>query len=74
MYYGMGKSTLYPQLSETYKTMIDKDVFDLINEAYHNAEFIIRNSKKFIMDGASLLVEKKVLTLEELYTIYYKSQ
>jgi ATP-dependent Zn protease len=74
MYYGMGKSTLYPQLSETYKTMIDKDVFDLINDAYHNAEFIIRNSKKFIMEGASLLVEKKVLTLEELYNIYYNTQ
>jgi cell division protease FtsH len=74
MYYGMGKSTLYPQLSDTYKTMIDKDVFDLINDAYHNAEFIIRKSKKFIIDGASLLVEKKVLTLEELYKIYYKSQ
>jgi len=73
MYYGMGKSTLYPQLSETYKTMIDKDVFDLINDAYHNAEFIIRNSKKFIMEGASLLVEKKVLTLEELFTIYYNT-
>ena len=74
MYYGMGKSTLYPQLSDTYKTMIDKDVFDLINDAYHNAEFIIRKSKKFIIDGASLLVDKKVLTLEELYKIYYKSQ
>ena len=73
MYYGMGKHTLYPQLSETYKTMIDKDVFDLINDAYHNAEFIIRNSKKFIMEGASLLVEKKVLTLEELYNIYNNS-
>ena len=74
MYYGMGKSILYPNLSETYKTMIDKDVFDLINDAYHNAEFIIRNSKKFIMEGASLLVEKKVLTLEELYQIYYNTQ
>ena len=73
LYYGMGKYTLYPQLSETYKTLIDKDVFDLINDAYHNAEFIIRNSKKFIMEGASLLVEKKVLTLDELYKIYYNT-
>jgi ATP-dependent Zn protease len=69
----MGKSTLYPQLSETYKTMIDKDVFDLLNDAYHNAEFIIRNSKKFITDGASLLVEKRVLNLEQLYSIYYNT-
>jgi cell division protease FtsH len=73
LYYGMGKYTLYPQLSETYKTLIDKDVFDLINDAYHNAEFIIRNSKKFIMEGACLLVEKKVLTLDELYQIYYNN-
>jgi len=73
LYYGMGKYTLYPQLSETYKTLIDKDVFDLINDAYHNAEFIIRSSKKFIMNGASILVEKKVLTLDELYKIYYKN-
>ena len=73
LYYGMGKSTLYPQLSETYKTLIDKDVFDLINDAYHNAEFIIRSSKKFIMNGASILVEKKVLTLDQLYEIYYKN-
>ena len=73
IYFGMGKYTLYPQLSETYKTMIDKDVFDLLNDAYHNAEFIIRNSKKFIMEGASILVEKKVLTLEELYKIYYNT-
>jgi cell division protease FtsH len=73
LYYGMGKYTLYPQLSETYKTLIDKDVFDLINDAYHNAEFIIRSSKKFIMNGASILVEKKVLTVDELYEIYYKN-
>jgi cell division protease FtsH len=70
MYYGMGKSTLYPSLSEKYKEMIDKDVFDIITDAYHNAEYIIRNSKNFILYGAQQLQEKKVLTLDQLYDIH----
>jgi len=66
MYYGMGSSIIYPSMSEVYKEMIDKDVFELINDAYHNAEFIIRNSKNFIIKGAHLLREKKVIYFEEL--------
>ena len=69
-YYGMGKSTIYPSNSEMYKQMIDKDVFDIINDAYHQAEYIIRNSKDFILRGSLLLKEKKVLTLDELQHIY----
>jgi cell division protease FtsH len=72
MYYGMGKSTLYPNMSEKYKEMIDKDVFDIITDAYHNAEYIIRNSKNFILYGAEQLQEKKVLTLDQLYEIHDK--
>ena len=72
MYYGMGKSTLYPNMSEKYKEMIDKDVFDIITDAYHNAEYIIRNSKNFILYGAEQLQEKKVLTLDQLYEIHEK--
>ena len=69
-YYGMGKSTIYPNNSEMYKQMIDKDVFDIINDAYHQAEYIIRNSKDFILRGSLLLKEKKVLTLDELQHMY----
>jgi len=69
-YYGMGKSTIYPDNSEMYKQMIDKDVFDIINDAYHQAEYIIRNSKDFILRGSLLLKEKKVLTLNELQHLY----
>ena len=50
--------------------MIDKDVFDIINDAYHQAEYIIRNSKDFILRGSLLLKEKKVLTLNELQHLY----
>jgi cell division protease FtsH len=69
-YYGMGKSTIYPSNSEIYKQMIDKDVFDIINDAYHQAEYIIRNSKDFILKGSLLLKEKKVLTSTELQHLY----
>ena len=69
-YYGMGKSTIYPSNSEMYKQMIDKDVFDIINDAYHQAEYIIRNSKDFILRGSILLKDKKVLTLDEIQKIY----
>lgn len=69
-YYGMGKSTIYPDNSEMYKQMIDKDVFDIINDAYHQAEYIIRNSKDFILRGSLLLKEKNVLTLDELQHLY----
>jgi len=69
-YYGMGKCTIYPSNSEMYKQMIDKDVFDIINDAYHQAEYIIRNSKDFILKGSFLLKEKKVLTLNELQRLY----
>ena len=69
-YYGMGKSTIYPSNSEMYKQMIDKDVFDIINDAYHQAEYIIRNSKDFILRGSILLKDKKVLTLNELQKLY----
>jgi cell division protease FtsH len=69
-YYGMGKSTIYPNNSEMYKQMIDKDVFDIINDAYHQAEYIIRNSKDFILRGSLALKEKKVLTLDELQHLY----
>jgi cell division protease FtsH len=69
-YYGMGKSTIYPNNSEMYKQMIDKDVFDIINDAYHQAEYIIRNSKDFILRGSLALKEKKVLTLDEIQHLY----
>ena len=71
MYYGMGRFSIYPSMSETYKELIDKDVFELVNEAYHCAEFIIRSSKNFILKGATLLREKRVIYLDELEIMYH---
>lgn len=75
-YYGMGKKIIYPSMSEKYKEIIDEEVAALINDAYGYAEFIIRNSKDLIMEGADILKRDKVLKYEslvELMNLKYKS-
>jgi cell division protease FtsH len=75
-YYGMGKKIIYPSMSEKYKEIIDEEVAALINDAYGYAEFIIRNSKDLIMEGAEILKRDKILkydSLVELMNLKYKS-
>jgi cell division protease FtsH len=75
-YYGMGKKLIYPSMSEKYKEMIDTEVSTLISDAYGYSEFIIRNSKDLIMEGAEILKNDKVLkseTLLKLMNDKYKS-
>jgi cell division protease FtsH len=75
-YYGMGKKLIYPNMSEKYKEMIDDEVASIINDAYGYAEFIIRNSKELIREGANVLKENGLLkadTLIELINSKYKS-
>ena len=75
-YYGMGKEVIYPSTSEKYKEMIDSEVAKLINEAHSYADFIIRNSKDLILEGAEILKRDKVLKAEQLVELInqkYKS-
>ena len=76
VYYGMGKQVIYPSMSEKYKEMIDIEVAGLINDAYGYAEFLIRNSKDFIYEGAEILKKEKLLKAEDLISLMndkYKS-
>jgi cell division protease FtsH len=68
-YYGMGKQPIYPSMSEKYKEEIDSEVSALINDAYAYAEFLIRNSKELLIEGAELLKKQKVMKAEELIEI-----
>jgi cell division protease FtsH len=75
-YYGMGKKLIYPNMSEKYKEIIDDEVATIINDAYGYSEFIIRNSKELIREGADILKENGLLkadTLIELMNSKYKS-
>lgn len=69
VYYGMGKKLIYPNTSEKYKEIIDNEVADIIGDAYGYAEFLIRNSKDLITEGAELLKIEKLLTAETLITL-----
>jgi cell division protease FtsH len=76
IYYGMGEKVIYPSNSEKYKEIIDNEVADLINDAYGYAEFLVRNSKELIFEGAEILKRDKLLTadnLTELMERKYKS-
>jgi len=75
-YYGMGKKLIYPSMSEKYKEMIDTEVSTIISDAYGYAEFILRNSKDLIMEGAEILKQDKVLKAETMLKLMnekYKS-
>lgn len=74
VYYGMGKKIIYPNLSETYKEKIDNEVFNLINDAYSYAEFIVKNSKDLIHESAQILKREKILTAETLIELMMKDK
>lgn len=69
IYYGMGKHAVYPNLSEKYKEIIDVEVAGLIDEAYHYAEFLVRNSKDLISEGADILKRDKIVRAEQLIAL-----
>ena len=66
VYYGMGKQIIYPSMSDKYKEMIDSEVATLLHSAYEYAEFIIRNSKDLIQEGAELLKRDKLLKADTI--------
>ena len=69
IYYGMGTNVIYPQLSDKYKEMIDNDVIELINKAYHYAETILKKSKKLVKEMAEILKRDKYVSVEMLEKI-----
>ena len=72
MYYGMGKHAVYPDMSEKYKEIIDVEVAELIDEAYKYAEFLVRNSKDLINDGAEILKREKIIKAEVLLSLMHE--
>ena len=74
LYYGMGKEVIYPSRSEKYKEIIDVEIADLLSSAHGYAEFILRQSKELILEGADMLKREKLIhanTLLELMTTKY---
>jgi cell division protease FtsH len=72
VYYGLGEKLIYPVNSEKYKEIIDNEITNLIQNAYGYAEFIVHNSKDFILEGAELLKKEKSINAEELIDLLKK--
>ena len=66
VYYGMGKSVIYPSTSEKYKEKIDDDVKELINNAYKCAQIILTKSRLLILESSEILRDKKIIKSDAL--------
>jgi len=64
--YGMGKNIIYPNESEKYKELIDIEVMNLINTAYKQAEYILKNTKDLVYETSEILKKEKILKIETL--------
>ena len=64
--YGMSSRAIYPNESEKYKTIIDDEIFALLNEAYAQAEYILVHSKELIIETAKLLQSTRSITSDTL--------
>jgi cell division protease FtsH len=69
VYYGMGKTVIYPNTSEKYKEIIDTEVVGLINEAYAHSMFLIQNAKDLLYEGAEILKRDKLVKAEDMIAI-----
>ena len=66
LYYGMGSNIIYPYTSDKYKELIDNDILELINSAYHYAYAILRKSKYLVRETSEMLKKEKVLKAETI--------
>jgi cell division protease FtsH len=70
--FGMGNKIIYPHHSEYSKSIIDKDIENLIETTYYNAHTIVLKSKYLIEECANELVKTKVLMPERIKEIMKK--
>lgn len=67
--YGMGSHVIYPSNSEKYKILKDNDIINLIEYAEQITREIIHKSKDLILFTSKILIEKKIITFNELESI-----
>ena len=66
IYYGMGKSVIYPNSSEKYKEKIDNEVHELIDSAYAYSVFILQQCKEILTESAEILKKDKLIMSSQL--------
>ena len=71
--YGMGSKNIYPYASDKSKEMIDIEVSDLLEKATNKSRNIIENSKNLIEELCPVLIDKKVLTRDNIEMKIYRN-
>jgi cell division protease FtsH len=64
--YGMGKKTIIPHGSEKYKEVLDKEIDDIILEAYYAAKSLLQRIEPLLKDCSDTLVKNQVLKDDEI--------
>lgn len=67
--YGMGEKTIYPDMSDKSKYLIDQEINKLLIEAHDNAYLILEQSKDLINDCAVILKKNSILKPDEIIDI-----
>jgi len=67
--YGMGQKTIYPDMSDQSKYLIDQEINKLLIEAHDNAYSILEKSKDLMNDCAVILKKNSILKPDEIIDI-----
>ena len=68
--YGMGDKIVYPQGSDEYRKLIDKEIDNLIAQAYDRTKTLLLTIQPLIKDSAEVLVKKREVKIDELQILY----
>ena len=64
--YGMGQKAIIPHGSEKYKEILDKEIDDIIMEAYYATKSLLQRIEPLLKDCADTLVKEQVLKEEDV--------
>lgn len=66
MDYGMGQKAIIPHGSDKYKEMLDKEIDDVLMEAYYATKAMLQRIEPLLKDCADTLVKEQVLKEEDV--------
>ena len=66
MDYGMGQKAIIPHGSDKYKEMLDKEIDDVLMEAYYATKSLLQRIEPLLKDCADTLVKEQVLKEEDV--------
>jgi ATP-dependent Zn protease len=67
--YGMGRQTIYPDMSDKSKYLIDQEINALLFEAHSRAFNILTTVKNLIVDCKEILKKNKILKPDNIIDI-----